>query len=141
MGKFNFSYILNYVLDYEELRPDGNGGQRVNKSEGDFEQPEMRWTLATDWAKDDFSANVAINFIDEFGGDAGTGFGDKTVDSMTTLDFAINYNGIENTRLSFGATNLFNEEPPFSHHDFNGFVNSTHNGVGRFTYVRATYEF
>ncbi len=141
MGKFDFSYILNYVLDYEELRPDGAGGKRVNKVEGDFEQPEMRWTLASSWSKDELTASAAINFIDSFKGDADGGFENRTVDSMTTVDFSISYLGIENTTLTFGATNLFNEEPPFSHHDFMGFVNSTHSGQGRFTYVSANYRF
>ena len=141
VGNFDFSYALNWVLDFEELRPSASGGQRVNAQEGDFEQPEMRWTLATTWSKDDLSANVAINFIDEFKGDADSGFGDKTVDSMTTIDVVFNYRGIENTTLSIGATNLFNEEPPFSHSDFFGFVNTIHSGQGRFSYVRATYQF
>jgi outer membrane receptor protein involved in Fe transport len=147
IGKFDFSYVLNWVLDYDELKPAAPSdnlpvGALVSRvQEGDFEQPEMRWTLSTNWSKNDVSANVAINFIDEFKGDANGNFDHRTVDSMTTLDFTINYTGIENTTLSFGATNLFNEEPPFSHHDFFGFVNSTHSGQGRFTYVRATYGF
>jgi len=101
----------------------------------------MRWTLATNWTQEDVSANVAINFIDEFKGDANGNFDHRTVDSMTTVDFTISYTGIENTTLSFGATNLLNEEPPYSHHDFFGFVNTTHSGVGRFTYVGASYRF
>jgi len=141
MGDFDFSYILNWVLEFEELRPATGGGQRVSLSEGDFEQPEMRWTFASSWSQDDLSANVAINFIDEFKGDANSGFGDKTIDSMTTVDFVLNYQGIENTVLSFGATNLFNEEPPFSHHEFTGFVNTIHSGQGRFMYAKATYSF
>ncbi|MFT5519563.1 MAG: iron complex outermembrane receptor protein [Enterobacterales bacterium] len=141
MGKFGFSYAVNYVLKFEDLRPAADGGQRLFKKEGDFEQPELRWTLATDWAKDDMTANVALNFIDEFNGDADGGFGDKTVDSMTTLDAVFNYHGLENTVLTIGATNLTNEEPPFSHHDFMGFVNTTHSGQGRFLYAKATYSF
>jgi iron complex outermembrane receptor protein len=141
MGKFNFSYVLNLVLDYEELRPNGSGGKRVNKVEGDFEQPEMRWTLASNWSQNDFSATAAVNFIDEFKGDANGNFDHRTVDSMTTVDFSVSYTGFENTTLSIGATNLFNEEPPYSHHDFFGFVNSTHSGVGRLTYISANYRF
>ncbi|TQV72976.1 TonB-dependent receptor [Aliikangiella marina] len=141
VGRFNFAYVLNYVLDFEELRPDATGGQRVNRVEGDFEQPEMRWTLSSEWSNDESSAALALNFIDEFKGDADAGFGDKTVDSWMTVDASYNYGGIENVILSVGATNLFNEEPPYSHHDFMGFVTTIHSGQGRFTYVRATYTF
>jgi len=141
MGDFNFGYILNWVLEYEDLRPDGNGGQRVNRQEGDFEQPEMRWTLSGGWSRNDHSAYVALNFIDEFKGDADAGFGDETIDSMLTVDASYSFNGFENTTITVGATNLFNEEPPYSHADFMGFVPSTHSGQGRFSYVRATYRF
>lgn len=141
MGDFNFGYILNYVLNFEEFRPDANGGQRLNLQEGEFEQPEIRWTASMDWMKDDYSAAVAVNFIGEFDGDKDSGFGDKTIDSMTTVDATVNYIGIKDTTLTLGVTNLFNEEPPFSHHEFTGFVNGTHSGQGRFVYVQGRYKF
>nr|WP_268409563.1 TonB-dependent receptor [Alteromonas sp. a30] len=137
-GDFNFSYVLNYVLNYEEFR---GGSATPAVEEGEFEQPEVRWTTAMDWTKDDFAASLAINYVGEFDGDEDAGFGDKTVDSMTTVDATFSYFGIENTTLTLGATNLFDEEPPFSHHDFMGFVNTLHSGQGRFVYVQGTYKF
>lgn len=141
MGDFRFGYVMNYVLKYEEFRPDVDGGRRLALREGEFEQPEVRWTASVDWSKNDWSAAVALNFIGEFDGDKDSDFGDQTVDSMATVDATINYIGLENTTLTLGATNLFNEEPPFSHHDFYGFVNTIHNSQGRFMYLRAAYKF
>lgn len=63
------------------------------------------------------------------------------IDSMITVDTTVNYIGFENTTLTLGATNLFNEEPPFSHHDYFGYVNSVHSAQGRFVYVKASYKF
>ncbi len=130
-GQFNFGYVLNYVLKFEDYK---------GTEEGGFEQPEYRWTISGDWTKDDFSANVAVNFIDEFEQEASLDI-DKKVDSMTTVDAAINYYGIENTVLTLGATNLFDEEPPFAYHDFMGFVVNVHSGQGRFAYLQANYKF
>ncbi|WP_100641740.1 TonB-dependent receptor plug domain-containing protein [Alteromonas facilis] len=141
MGMFRFSYVMNYVLDFEELRPDASGGKRVNKQEGEFEQPELRFTASVDWSMDDLAATLAWNHIGEFDGDADSGFGDKTIDAMNTLDLVVNYSLNDNTRLTLGATNLLNEEPSFSHHDFMGYVQSVHSGQGRFTYLQATYSF
>ncbi|MBF7073466.1 TonB-dependent receptor [Glaciecola sp. MH2013] len=141
VGEFRFGFVMNYVLKYEEFRPDAEGGVRLNLSEGEFEQPEVRHTTSMDWAMDDLTATVALNYVGEFAGDADSGFGDKTVDAMTTVDLVVNYRGIENTTLTVGATNLFNEEPPFSHHDFFGYVNSIHSGQGRFVYASASYRF
>jgi len=142
LGDFNFSYVLNYVLSYEDARPNADGSMRIDTQEGDFEQPEVRWTFNTLWIKDDWNASLAVNYIGEFKQDAAVfqeGMGD--IDSWTTVDTTVNYIGIEQTTLSLGVTNLFNEEPPFSYHDFMGFVNSTHNSQGRFVYVKASYEF
>lgn len=140
MGAFNFNYVLNYVLEFEDLRPGANGGQRVNAVEGDFEQPEIRWTFNSSWAVEDMNASLAVNYIGEFAGSADAGFGDKTVDAMTTVDVTFSYLVDDNTTLTLGVTNLFNEEPPFSHHDFMGFVNSTHSGQGRFGYAKVVFK-
>lgn len=141
VGDFRFGYVMNYVLEYEELRPAANGGKRVALQEGEFEQPEIRSTGSVNWSKDDWSAALALNYIGEFDGDKDSGFGDKTIDAMTTVDLTVNYTGVDNAILTLGSTNLFNEEPPFSHHDFFGFVNTIHSSQGRFVYLKGTYKF
>jgi outer membrane receptor protein involved in Fe transport len=142
MGDFRFGFVMNYVLKFEEYRP-GSGDQdrRLNISEGEFEQPQVRHTSSVDWNMEDISATLAVNYVGEFDGDVNSGFGDKTVDSMMTVDLVANYRGIENTTLTLGATNLLNEKPPFSHHDFVGYVQSVHSGQGRFVYLQGTYKF
>ncbi len=142
MGNFKFSYVVNYVLSYEDARPNADGSMRIDTQEGDFEQPEVRWTFNTVWVNGDWNASMAVNYIGAFEQDASVATeGMNDVDSWTTVDTTVNYIGIENTTLSFGATNLFNEEPPFAYHDFMGFANSTHNSQGRFVYVKASYKF
>ena len=129
-------------MNYEDIRTGG----RIDTQEGQFEQPEVRWTTAASWVKDNWSANVAVNYIGEFEQDASVRVqSDGTIlpdiDSMITVDTTVNFIGIENTILTLGATNLFNEEPPFSYHDYMGHVVGTHNSQGRFMYVQATYKF
>ncbi len=146
LGEFKLSYVLNYVLKYEDKRPDANGGQRINVKEGDFEQPKFRWTAAVDWIKDDITANLAINYIDKFEQDQSVRIqGDGTIlpalDAMITVDTSVNYYGLDNTVLTLGATNLFNEKPPFSYSDFMGFAVNVHSGQGRFVYLKASYKF
>ena len=142
IGDFNFTYALNYVLSYEDARPNADGSMRIDTQEGDFEQPEVRWTFNTSWVKNDWNASLAINYIGEFKQDSSVASeGISDIDSWVTVDTTVNFIGVENTTLTLGATNLFNEEPPFSYHDFMGFVNSTHNSQGRFMYVKASYSF
>jgi outer membrane receptor protein involved in Fe transport len=142
VGDFRFGFVMNYVLKFEEYRPgSGDQARRLNISEGEFEQPQVRHTSSVDWNMEDISATLAVNYVGEFDGDVNSGFGDKTVDSMMTVDLVANYRGIENTTLTLGATNLLNEKPPFSHHDFVGYVQSVHSGQGRFVYLQGTYKF
>ncbi|MFI2812333.1 MULTISPECIES: TonB-dependent siderophore receptor [Microbulbifer] len=141
-GSFGFSYVLNYMLEYEELRPAADGGTRINREAGDYELPEMRWTTAVDWSRDTMSARVAVNFIDSFAQDASVqqpGMGD--VDSMTTVDTTVNYFGFDSITVTLGVTNLLDEEPPMDYSDFMGFTPSVHSGQGRFAYLSSTYTF
>ena len=133
MGQFKLGYVLNYVLKFEDHK---------GTKEGGFEQPEMRWTASVDWINEDYSASMAVNHIDGFEQKASVQKpGMDDVDAWTTVDASFNYTGIENTVLTVGATNLFNEEPPFTYHDFMGFAVNVHSGQGQFAYLKASYKF
>lgn len=156
-GEFDFGLVVNYVLEWEELRPgldndgDGNPDPRVESVEGDYEQPEIRYTLSAVWSKDDLTASVAINYIDSYrqdrtvrtpqdaDGNIITTLPD--VDSMTTVDVTVSYLGIDNATFTLGATNLFDEEPPFSYNELFGYNADVHSGQGRFVYLSGTYRF
>ncbi|MDN3651326.1 TonB-dependent receptor [Thalassotalea ponticola] len=131
LGQFRFGYVMNYVLNFEDYK---------GTMEGGFEQPEVRWTTSLDWILNDVTSTLAINYIDEFEQESSLSI-DKKVDSMTTVDATVNYFGFDDVTLTLGATNLFNEEPPFAYHDFMGFVVNVHSGQGRFVYAQATYSF
>ncbi|MBY6191549.1 TonB-dependent receptor [Microbulbifer agarilyticus] len=142
LGSFTLSYVMNYVLEYEDLRPDVDGGLRVNLTEGDYEQPEWRWTGAVDWSRGDLGARLAVNYIDSFAQDASVQQpGMSDIDSMSTVDTTVNYFGFEKITVTLGVTNLFDEEPSFDYSDFMGFTPTVHSGQGRFAYLSSTYQF
>jgi outer membrane receptor protein involved in Fe transport len=142
MGDFKLNYVLNYVLNYEDIRTGG----RIDTQEGGFEQPQVRWTTSGSWVKADWSANFGVNYIGAFEEDSAVrtrsdGTIAPDIDAMLTVDTTVNYAGIENTILTLGATNLFNEEPSFSYSSSGGYVSSMHSAQGRFVYAQATYKF
>ena len=142
LGSFGISYMLNYMLEYEDRRPGANGGSRINLTEGDYELPEMRWTAAVDWSRDNLAARVAVNFIDGFAQDAAVQQpGMPEIDSYTTVDSTVNYFGFEKVTVTLGVTNLLDEEPPMDYADFMGFAPTVHSGQGRFAYLQSTYTF
>lgn len=144
-GEFKFSYMLNYVFKYDDKRPaslDKPGEKRTNIRVGEFEQPKVRWTAGVDWTISDFRSYVGVNYIGEFDQkEVVQKEGMDNIDAMMTVDASVNYYGLPDTVLTLGATNLFDEEPPFSYHDFMGFVTSVHSGQGRFVYLQASYSF
>lgn len=156
VGEFDFGFVMNYVLDLEEIRPgldtdgDGNPDPRLEAEEGDYEQPEFRFTLSSAWNYEDFNASVAINHIDGYRQDNSVRIQTDAnmntvilpdVDSMTTVDVVFNYRGLENTTLTLGITNLFDEEPPFSYNELSGYNTNVHSAQGRFVYLRGAYKF
>ncbi|MCV2885862.1 TonB-dependent receptor [Aestuariibacter sp. AA17] len=145
-GDFDFGLVANWVLEFEERRPG-----RIEAVEGDYEQPELRWTLSSGWTQGDWTASLAVNYIDSFRQDSTVRFPKDEdgnivatlpdVKSMTTVDTTVSYRGIENTTLTLGATNLFDEEPPFSYSELTGYNQDVHSGLGRFVYFQASYTF
>ncbi|WP_226666188.1 TonB-dependent receptor plug domain-containing protein [Microbulbifer aggregans] len=142
IGSFGISYTMNYMLEYEDRRPDGNGGSRVNLTEGDYELPPWCWTAAADWSYNDIGARLAVNYIDSFEQDAAVQQpGMSDIDAMTTVDTTVNYFGFDSITVTLGVTNLLDEEPPFDYADFMGFTPTIHSGQGRFAYLSSTYRF
>jgi outer membrane receptor protein involved in Fe transport len=142
MGEFGVDYKLNYVLDYEDFRPTAG----VFATEGDFEQPEYRWTLAGTFNAENWNARAAVNYISSFEQDSAIREYEEgkflpDIDAMTTVDLTVSYLGFESTSVTLGITNLFNEEPPFSYHDFMGYVTNVHSGVGREMYIQMKHSF
>ncbi len=146
-GEFKFSYILTYTLSYDEERPtaevDANGNPVFGDVDlnGEFEHPEYRWTTTIDWAKDDWSANVRVNYIDSYNDDVEAGITDHEVSSWTSVDTSVTYLGFDDIKLTVGATNLFDKEPPFAKGDFMGFDTKTHSAQGRFAYAQFSIAF
>ena len=136
VGEFDFGFVMNYVLEFEDKR-----AGRIETVEGDYEQPEVRWTINTGWTQGDFNAAVAINYIDGYNQDSTIDPSLPDVDSMTTVDLTVNYQGFENTTLTLGATNLFDEDPPFAYNELFGYNANVHSGLGRFVYAQAAYKF
>lgn len=147
MGDFRFGYFISYTFSYDEDRPtpsvddSGNPIFETVDLNGEYSHPKHRWTTTLDWVKDDWSANVRLNFISSFNDDIEAGITDHTIDSWTTIDASVSYLGFEGLKLTVGGTNLSNEEPPFSKADFMGFDVKTHSAQGRFVYGQVSYSF
>ncbi len=136
LGSFRFGLNLTLVNSFDEI----SSTNEVRDLAGKYQHPEYRWTTSVDWEMDEITASARINYIGEYADDEDAG-ATGMIDSMTTIDTNISYHGIKQTKLTLGANNLLDEEPPFGATTFMGYDQQTHSAQGRFLYLKATYSF
>ena len=94
-----------------------------------------------DWAKGDWLANVGINYIDSYKDLADSQGNKYEIDSYTTVDTSVSYIGVQDLKVTLGASNLLNEEAPLAPSESMGIDNKTHSILGRQAYVKFAYQF
>jgi iron complex outermembrane receptor protein len=104
--------------------------------------PRLRSTLSTSYTRGDWTGTLNINYVsrqrdtdNELEPEPGLVGEDITVDTQ------VQYSGIRNLKLSLGARNLFDRDPPRSESFSAGFNPTLSNPRGRFVYARLSYRF
>jgi iron complex outermembrane receptor protein len=107
---------------------------------GSYAVPEWRGNLSVWWNYDKYSAGATVNYVD--------GFAQQyafipEVDSHTTLDLQATYDLTDNSRITVGALNVTDEDPPWSDSETEGysFATAGHSPWGTVLYARATVRF
>ena len=124
--QLTWSHVNNYVFDTN----DGNGFQQITFSPDD----RMQWNL--NWSLSDYSATLIGNYVNStpIGGGA-------TLDDWTTWDLQLNWATPWNGRLTIGARNLLDKDPPLNDQLGNPFYsNGLHDVFGRVPYIRYTQD-
>ncbi len=122
--QLTWSHVNNYVFDTN----DGSGFNSVTFSP----KNRIQWNL--NWSMSDYSATLIGNYIDStpIGGNAVLG-------DWTTWDLQLNWATPWNGRLTIGARNLFDKDPPLSDQLTPPFYsNRLHDIYGRVPYFRYT---
>ncbi|MCH7510635.1 MAG: TonB-dependent receptor, partial [Proteobacteria bacterium] len=124
--QLTWSHVNNFVFDAD----DGQGFQQQTFTPDD----RMQWNL--NWSLSDYSATLIGNYINStpIGGGA-------TLDDWTTWDLQLNWATPWNGRLTVGARNLFDKDPPLNAQLGNPFYsNRLHDIFGRVPYIRYTQD-
>ena len=121
---------------------------------GEYRYPQFRWVTNADWSMDDWGAAVSLAYIGEFEDTPDIDFDgsmdfttnkSRMVDAQYTVDTQLYYNLNKATKLTFGVSNLFDEEPPFAigdgDGDLYGYVTSMYSPRGRYVYGKVSYRF
>ena len=154
MGKLGVSFSGTKVLKFQQQNGKGEPfTDYLGKSLGGFAPvPEWQHTLGFDWAMGDFSVsleNVHTNGWTESAEVVNTNLGVDAaykVKDTSRWNLSTTYKGIKGLKLTLGARNVFDQDPPFvasssfgSHAA--GFAGSFASPHGRFLYGTISYQF
>jgi len=137
VGYFGVDLRAAHMESYEyQARPTDAFEEQV----GSYTIPELRGNLSVRWNYDKYSASATVNYVDSFDQLYGV---IPEVDSHTTLDLQATYDLTDNSRITVGALNVTDEDPPWSDSEAEGYSYGTagHSPWGTVMYARATVRF
>jgi len=147
IGDFVISLDATHLSDYTEFvtNPDGSTtktdltGVHTNET---FQRafPEWRMVTRVNWARENWSGNVAFRWVDEMDLEDGV----STVDSVMFTDIQLSYNprmADQSIILTAGINNVLDEDPPVCFPcGVIGLSTVSHDLPGRVGYLRLSYE-
>jgi len=137
VGYFGVDLRAAHIQEYSyKARPTDDFQDEV----GSYNLPELRGNVSVWWTYDKYSAGATVNYVDSFDQLYGAV---AEVDSHTTLDLQASYDLTDNSRITVGALNVTDEDPPWSDSETEGysFATAGHSPWGTVLYVRATVRF
>jgi outer membrane receptor protein involved in Fe transport len=149
-GSVTLGLDYTHLLEFDKVVLDSTGlAFETQEFAGEYEYPEDRAALTSDWQFGDWGIHTRLNYIGSFKDwrplSPPVTTSVPTVDSFKTVNFQFTYEGIKNTKVALTVDNAFDEEVPVAigdgDSDVYGYVSSTHNPRGRFWSVSTTYSF
>jgi iron complex outermembrane receptor protein len=139
-GRMSAGFTGSYIISYKQPAAPG---EPLTEYAGTYNLPRFRGmaTLGTDLGA--FSGNVAVNYIHKFKqSDSAAATADPFIKAWTTVDVQGSYTGLRNTRLTLGAKNLFDKQPPVAIAEIGTlYVFQQHSMRGLFVYGSVNYRF
>ncbi len=154
-GTLGLNLYYSFLSDFDRVELNAAGDSFVTRPlAGEYEFPEHRFQLSGNYLVNDWYFYAQVDYIGSFEDTPDIDFDgvldfdtntSRDVDSFTTVNVQVSYTGIENTRLTLGIDNLFDEDPPFAigdaDTDLYGYVQSQHSPRGMFWYLRANFSY
>lgn len=164
IGQLRFHWMTSYLLDYDELIANEEGGfdviDRVGREVGSPTRgfPEVKSTFYTDLLKNDWRVRLGFRYMDgleencqglvadfELTDLCSNGADGNKMDSVFYVDTQVNWSpsGLLDGRWSFavGVDNLFDEDPPTCYScDLNSYDGTLYDVGGQFWYLRAVFQ-
>jgi iron complex outermembrane receptor protein len=150
MGEFGLNFTGTHFLSYEIPNANGKGTRDVagffNYNNFARSIPETKLNFSADWMMGNHTAAALVYWVDEYETTRALPPGESSkIDSWTTVDLNYSYNlefAESAAVFSFGAKNVFDEEPPRVYDSVNfSYDPKHHDPRGRIYYARVKYAF
>lgn len=144
-ASLSFGADLTMMTSYDLVDPQAgaiDGLGRRNFGNFATSTPELRANVFGGWQHRNHSVNVFVRYIDSYADDEAGPSSLVAIDSHLTVDaqYTIGFRGESGPRISLGAINLLDEDPP--HVSTNGGYDSkVHDPRGRLLYAKASFRF
>lgn len=153
-GLFTLGLEWTYLIEYDKEEADGNilshAGVYLDEQNGygDGLFARNRGIFSANWMMNNWSASWRSNYTSGVYEDlrptfwSSDEYPERDGQSMLTHDIQFQYEFSDwNTRVSIGADNITDEEPPFLYSAFANNTSNQYDQVGRFYYGRVTVSF
>jgi outer membrane receptor protein involved in Fe transport len=136
------SWITSFDIQTSPSEPVIDGAGSRNKAVPFRALPEYRANFMTAFSRNNHSVNVVVRHIDGMSNDI---FPDEPIGSQTTLDVQYSYlfdmgDSDKQFRISLGALNVTDKEPPPIVSEPFGFEARVHDARGRMVYAKLSVE-
>jgi iron complex outermembrane receptor protein len=158
LGRFTVGMNGTYFMQYDTQNPDGSftgGVDQINATTGGV-VPRWKHYLSINWERGPWSVTLAQNYQKGYHDIPGTnedtdpttnpGFQPRRVGAYLTYDAQATWSGWNRLKLTLGARNLFDRDPPYTNSGGqisfqSGYDPQYADPRGRFVYLRASYAF
>ena len=149
-GEFDFGLTVSFVEEFDQI-DDINGV--VDVGVGEFftsgaAQPDYRANFSATWNRGDLGVNLQLQYTPEVdftdqGIIDGNGITDTTLDEWTTIDLQITYATPWNGKITVGARNITDEDPPLNTQVLSSPFHAAtlHDVFGRVPYIKYEQSF
>ncbi|PTX91506.1 TonB-dependent receptor [Opitutus sp. ER46] len=127
LGRFRFVASGTYLSEF-----------KLNSTDyaGTYNQPRWRSVFSTTWSKGNWSAAVYANYIGTF--ENYNEVGDMS--SQIIINPQVSYTGFGRTKITLGARNVFDRNPPFDSSASTGWDSDIHESEKQFVYLRVSKD-
>jgi iron complex outermembrane receptor protein len=138
-GRFTLAFTGSYVMTYKQPP---SPEEPPDELAGTYPLPRFRGVGSLGWDQGPWSSNIAVNYVHKFKqSTAASATADPFIKAWTTTDLQVSYGGLRNLKLTLGAKNLFDKEPPIAITEALLYVFQQHSLRGRFLYGSINYKF